>query len=130
MLLLVLDRPPPSGVKAAGVGALIGVCMLVRPTSFFWNGLSRFWDIRRPSLALSETDFDGRSEAVTIAGLAAYYVLLPLALLGLWRLRGRRELLLPILALALAASLVFTIQAGTRYRAPSSPSSSSSLART
>jgi len=91
------------------------------PKAFFWNGLSRFWDVRRPARALSETDFDGRSRAVTTVGLGAYYLLLPLALLGLWRLRHRRTLLLPVLALALAASAVFTIQAGTRYRAPIEP---------
>ena len=89
--------------------------------AFFWNGLSRFWDVRRPSLALNETDFDGRSHAATAVGLGMYYVLLPFALLGLWRLRARRELLIPVLALALAVSLVFTIQAGTRYRAPLEP---------
>lgn len=89
--------------------------------AFFWNGLSRFWDIRRPARALDETRFDGRSRAVTTAGLAAYYVLLLLALATLWRLRRRTELLIPFLALALAASVVFTIQAGTRYRAPLEP---------
>ena len=91
------------------------------PKAFFWNGLSRFWDVRRPSVALDETDFDGRSRSVTAAGLVMYYVLLPLALFALWQLRKRRELLLPIVALALAASLVFTVQAGTRYRAPLEP---------
>lgn len=99
--------------------------VLEHPTSiakaFFWNGLSRFWDVRSPTKALNETDFDGRSRAVTAAGLAAYYVLLPLALLGLWRLRRRRELVVPLLAVALGASLVFTVQAGTRYRAPLEP---------
>lgn len=89
--------------------------------AFFWNGLARFWDVRSPAKAVGETDFDGRSRAVTTAGLAVYYVLLPLALLGLWRLRRRRELLVPLLALALGASVVFTIQAGTRYRAPLEP---------
>jgi 4-amino-4-deoxy-L-arabinose transferase-like glycosyltransferase len=95
------------------------------PTSvakaFFWNGLSRFWDIRRPGNALAEVRFDGRSHDVTAAGLWLYYLLLPLALIGLWRMRSRRQIVLPILALALAASLVFTVQAGTRYRAPLEP---------
>lgn len=91
------------------------------PQAFFWNGLSRFWDIRTPARALDEVPFEGRSKVATAVGLAMYYLLLPLALLGLWRLRRRRELLVPILAVALAASLVFTIQAGTRYRAPLEP---------
>lgn len=91
------------------------------PKAFFWNGISRFWDLRRPSHALNETSFDGRSRAVTKVGLGLYYVLLPLALLGLWRLRRRLELLVPIVVLAASISVVFTVQAGTRYRAPIEP---------
>lgn len=95
------------------------------PTSiveaFFWNGLSRYWDIRRPGRAMDEVPFEGRSEAVTATGLVVYYVLLPFAIFGLWRHRARRELILPIIALALAASIVFTTASGTRYRAPLEP---------
>lgn len=89
--------------------------------AFYWNGLSRFWDIRRPGRALDEAPFEGRSRAVTGVGLAMYYVLLPLAIYGLWRLRRRRDLLVPILALALAASIVFTVASGTRYRSTIEP---------
>lgn len=91
------------------------------PQAFFWNGLSRFWDVRRPGHALAEVPFEGRNRKITLVGLVMYYVLLPLALVGLYRVRRRRELLLPVLALALAASIVFTIDAGTRYRAPLEP---------
>jgi 4-amino-4-deoxy-L-arabinose transferase-like glycosyltransferase len=95
------------------------------PTSvveaFYWNGLSRFWDVRRPAHAMDEVEFEGRSSAVTAVGLAMYYVLLPLALVALWRLRKRREILYPVLAMALAASIVFTVASGTRYRAPLEP---------
>ena len=77
--------------------------------------------MRRPARAIDEVPFEGRSEAVTTAGLAMYYVLLPLALLGLWRHRRRREILLPVLAIALAASVVFISASGTRYRAPLEP---------
>lgn len=91
------------------------------PQAFFWNGISRLWDLRRPARALDEPAFDGRSAVVTAAGLGLYYVLLPLALLALWRLRRRRTLVVPLLAMALALSVVFTIQAGTRYRAPVEP---------
>jgi 4-amino-4-deoxy-L-arabinose transferase-like glycosyltransferase len=91
------------------------------PQAFFWNGISRLWDLRRPARALDEPDFEGRSDVVTAVGLGLYYVLLPLALLALWRLRRRRELVIPLVAMALALSLVFTIQAGTRYRAPVEP---------
>lgn len=91
------------------------------PKAFFWNGVVRLWDLRRPSLALDETNFDGRSRTVTGIGLGMYYVLLPLALLGLWRARNRPQLWAPLLAGAAALALVFTIQGGTRYRAPIEP---------
>lgn len=91
------------------------------PKAFFWNGLSRLWDIRRPARALIETDFDGRSKGVTAVGLGIYYLLLPLALIGLWRVRRRPGLVVPLVAGAAALSVVFTIQAGTRYRAPVEP---------
>lgn len=95
------------------------------PTSvlgaFFWNGLSRLWDIRRRSHSLAEVPYEGRSRLVTNVGLDVYDVLLPLALFGLWRARRRRALVWGVLALALAASVVFTVDSGTRYRAPLEP---------
>jgi 4-amino-4-deoxy-L-arabinose transferase-like glycosyltransferase len=89
--------------------------------TFFWNGMSRLWDIRRRSRSLTEVRFEGRSRALTQLGLDAYDVLLPLALIGLWRARRRRLLIAAIAASALAASLVYTIASGTRYRAPLEP---------
>jgi 4-amino-4-deoxy-L-arabinose transferase-like glycosyltransferase len=89
--------------------------------AFYWNGLSRTWDIRHPGHALDEAPFEGRSRGVTLVGLLMYYALLPLALLGLWRFRSRRTLVIPVLLAALAASVVFTTAAGTRYRAPLEP---------
>lgn len=89
--------------------------------AFFWNGLTRFWDIRQPKWVRLEAGLEGRSKAVTTIGLGMYYVLLPLAIAGLWRMRRRPEILVPVLALVLAASLVFTVQGGTRYRAPLEP---------
>jgi 4-amino-4-deoxy-L-arabinose transferase-like glycosyltransferase len=89
--------------------------------AFFWNGLSRLWDIRRPSQALAETPFEGRSHTLGTIGLIAYWVMLPFALWGLWRARARTELWAPILAMVLAASVVFTVASGTRYRAPLEP---------
>jgi 4-amino-4-deoxy-L-arabinose transferase-like glycosyltransferase len=95
------------------------------PTSllgaFFWNGLSRLWDVRRRSRALNEVSFEGRSRLLTNVGLDIYDVLLPLALIGLWRARRRRALVLGVLAIALGASIVFTSDSGTRYRAPLEP---------
>jgi 4-amino-4-deoxy-L-arabinose transferase-like glycosyltransferase len=91
------------------------------PKAFFWNGLSRLWDIRHPGRALDEVPFEGRSRAISKIGLVMYYVLLPLALFGLWRARRRLELLIPVIALVAAASVVFTVDSGTRYRAPLEP---------
>lgn len=91
------------------------------PQAFFWNGLSRLWDVRSPARALDEVPFEGRSEKLTAAGLALYLPLLAGALWALWRHRARRTLVLPVLAIALAASVVFTSASGTRYRAPLEP---------
>ncbi len=95
------------------------------PTSligaFFWNGLSRLWDIRRRSRSLAEIPFEGRSRLLTEVGLYAYDVLLVLALIGVWRARRRKALVLGMLALALGASIVFTADSGTRYRATLEP---------
>lgn len=91
------------------------------PKAFFWNGLSRFWDVRRPSHILGEAAATGRSRLPTVVGIALHYVLLPLALLGLWFGRHRPAVVLPLLATALGASIVFTADATTRYRAPFEP---------
>ncbi len=89
--------------------------------AFFWNGLSRLWDIRRRSSSLFEVPYEGRSTFVSEAGLDMYDVLLPLALIGLWRARRRRALVVGVAAMALGASVVFTVAAGTRYRATIEP---------
>jgi 4-amino-4-deoxy-L-arabinose transferase-like glycosyltransferase len=91
------------------------------PAALVRNGILRFWDLRPPGQALDEVAFQGRSENVRRAGLAMYYVLLPLALIGLWRLRHRREIVLPLLAAFALAAGAFTIIAATRYRAPLEP---------
>jgi 4-amino-4-deoxy-L-arabinose transferase-like glycosyltransferase len=91
------------------------------PAAFFWNGLSRLWDIRRRSRSLTEVPFEGRSRLVSQIGLDIYDVLLPLALFGLWRARRRRGLVVGLLAIALGAAVVYTADSGTRYRAPLEP---------
>jgi hypothetical protein len=91
------------------------------PQAFFWNGLTRLWDVRRPRHILGEAATTGRSQRLTRVQMVMHYVLLPLALLGLWLARRRRALVLPLLALALAASVVYLADATTRYRAPFDP---------
>ena len=122
----MLDRPAGRRRRAAlGLqeAALdyIGEHPLSVLEAFYWNGLSRFWDVRRPTHAVAEAEPEGRTEALAVAGMALYYVLLAAALVGLWRLRHRRTLVIPMLAMALAASVVFTVASATRYRAPFEP---------
>ena len=116
----VSDAAVRSGAQQAALD-YIGEHPFSLAEAFYWNGLSRLWDVRRPARALDEVPFEGRSEAVTGAGLAMYYALLALALFALWRQRHRREVVLPVLAVALAASVVFISASGTRYRAPLEP---------
>jgi 4-amino-4-deoxy-L-arabinose transferase-like glycosyltransferase len=89
--------------------------------AFYWNGLTRLWDVRRPRHVLDEARFTGRSRTITGIGLAVYWVLLPLAVAGLWLARRRRALVVPLLLMALSASIVFSAEGGTRYRAPFEP---------
>jgi 4-amino-4-deoxy-L-arabinose transferase-like glycosyltransferase len=91
------------------------------PKAFFWNGLSRFWDIRRPSYVLDDARAQGRSATLAGISLALYWVMLPLAVYGVWRMRRAPRLFWPIVVLAAAASIVFTVDASTRYRAPLEP---------
>ena len=91
------------------------------PAAIFWNGIYRLWDLRPPALAMAEVGFEGRSPQGTAVGLGMYYVLLILALIGIWRHRTRREIWIPVLALAAGATLVFSVAAGTRYRATLEP---------
>ena len=47
--------------------------------------------------------------------------MLPFALFALWRERRRRALVLPLLTAALALSMIYMADGGTRYRAPVEP---------
>lgn len=89
------------------------------PNAFLRNGVQRLWDLRPPGQALDDTRFEGRTREVTAVGLALYYPLLLLALVGLRRLTRAQQL--TIGALVLAASVVYLGDAGTRYRAPIEP---------
>jgi 4-amino-4-deoxy-L-arabinose transferase-like glycosyltransferase len=89
--------------------------------AFFWNGLTRLWDVRRPGHVLYDAQLTGRSQSVTAVGLAMYWVLLPLSIAGLWLIRRRRAVVLPLIAMAVTASLIYTADAETRYRAPFEP---------
>jgi hypothetical protein len=89
--------------------------------AIFYNGISRFWDLRPPGQAIDEARFDSRSTKVRGLGLVIYYLVLILALAGIWRLRRRREIVLPLVAAFALVAVVFMIIGATRYRAPFEP---------
>jgi hypothetical protein len=80
--------------------------------------VGRMWDVWRPTQGVDlNVFFERRSRLATEMGLAAYYVLLPLAVVGgavLWR---RRITVLPFVAVALMATTTAAMSFGiTRYR--------------
>jgi hypothetical protein len=90
----------------------------------FWaNGVIRLYDLRPPGKALNEVPFEGRTRSVTAIGLALYYPIALLALVALWQQwrRGRRALVVAVVGMGLASAILFTTDAGTRYRAPMEP---------
>jgi SAM-dependent methyltransferase len=91
------------------------------PKALFWNGVTRFWDVRDPDEALNEVQFQGRSRTLTWIGLVIWWVMLPLGLAGLWMARRRRGLVLPLAAMFVLATFVYVGNSGTRYRAPFEP---------
>jgi MYXO-CTERM domain-containing protein len=91
------------------------------PKAFFWNGIVRTWDLRSPSDALLEVPFEGRTRSVARVAFYSYWVLGLLALAGLWFIRRRKGVVLPLAAIAFASAVVFTTDGGTRYRAPLEP---------
>ena len=91
------------------------------PKALFWNGVTRFWDVRDPSEALDEVEFQGRSRTLTWIGLGIWWVLLPLGLVGLYTARRRLGVSVPLAAMFVLATLVYVGNSGTRYRAAFEP---------
>ena len=91
------------------------------PKAILWNGVLRFWDLRDPDEALEEVPFQGRSRALTWAGLVIWWALLPLGLLALFLARRRRGLAVPLALMFAFACFVYLGNTGTRYRAPFEP---------
>jgi 4-amino-4-deoxy-L-arabinose transferase-like glycosyltransferase len=89
--------------------------------AFYWNGMVRFWDVRRPANAVDDAKAGGQSKTVAIPGLVLYWAALALALWCLWKMRRRIALVVPLLLIALAASITVIPDASTRYRAPLEP---------
>ncbi len=91
------------------------------PNAILRNGVLRFWDLRPPQQAIDEVQFQGRSTKVRGLALAIYYPLLIAAAIGMWRLRHRRKIVLPLLTAFALVAVAFMVIAGTRYRAPLEP---------
>ena len=78
--------------------------------------VGRMWGVFRP---LQTADLDGRGVNADRAGLAASYVLIPLAIGGLVMLRRRREPILPMLALGAMVTITAALFYGAvRFRVP------------
>lgn len=91
------------------------------PKAFFWNGIIRLWDLRSPDDALGVVGFSAHSRPVHLTGLIGHWLILPFVLIGLWQLRRRPRLLVPILAMLFALAVSCTVVATTRYRLPVEP---------
>jgi 4-amino-4-deoxy-L-arabinose transferase-like glycosyltransferase len=91
------------------------------PKAFFWNGLSRFWDVRSPHWMVDDVRYEGRTRLVAGIGVPLYWLMLSMAVVALFALRHRRAVVLPVLAIALAASVVHTTAGLTRYRSVLEP---------
>jgi hypothetical protein len=89
--------------------------------AFFWNGLSRTWDVRRPARGIDPARTDGRDRTIATLSYWSYWLVMPFALAGLWLSRRRLGVVVPLLLTALALSVLCTSVGGTRFRAPFEP---------
>ena len=82
--------------------------------------VGRLWGIFKPGQTTAlDWWIEGRGRAPSWIGLFAYYLLVPFAIAGVVILRRRRIPILPLVMLAVIATLAAAITFGvTRYRAP------------
>jgi 4-amino-4-deoxy-L-arabinose transferase-like glycosyltransferase len=82
--------------------------------------VGRLWGFFKPGQTTAlDWWIEGRGRAASWVGLFAYYALLPFAFYGLVTMRRRRIPILPLLAVALTATVAAAATFGvTRYRAP------------
>ena len=91
------------------------------PKAFFWNGIVRVWGLQRPERVIEPADADGRERTIATLAYIDYVLILPFAVAGFWLARRRRALVVPLLLTAVAVSVVYTSDGGTRYRQPIEP---------
>ncbi len=81
--------------------------------------IGRIWDAYEPAQMAAVDVNEGRPEGAALAGLACYYALLPVAVLGIVHLRRRRHTQWPLLVPAGILTVVAALTYGTvRFRAP------------
>jgi 4-amino-4-deoxy-L-arabinose transferase-like glycosyltransferase len=82
--------------------------------------VGRLWGLFKPGQTTAlDWWIEGRGRAPVWIGLFSYYALMPFAVFGLIVLRRRRIPILPLLSVAIIATLAAAITFGvTRYRAP------------
>jgi hypothetical protein len=93
------------------------------PKAYWHNGVVRLWDFVPPGDIREGARFGGLTPGVTVVGLAIYWITLPFAAAGLWVLwrSGGRRVVIALAAVAVTATVLYTSDAGTRYRAPLEP---------
>lgn len=81
--------------------------------------VGRVWGVYAPlQNTRLDIDVENRGRVASWLGFVAYWLLVPLAVVGLWSLRRRRVPILPFLAVALTVTLAAGATFGvTRYRA-------------
>src|SRR5262249_8622634 len=88
--------PPLTGAEVRGAlrakaTAYIKAHPASVPKAFFWNGISRLYDIRRPARAIDSGPPEGRAKGLAAAGFVAYWLMVLFALVGLFRLPRRQS---------------------------------------
>ena len=80
--------------------------------------VARLWGFYSPVEQLrADKLVEGRNFTLSLIGLFQYYALLPLSVFGLFKLKGRKMPLLPIITIPLITTLLAAISMGTtRYR--------------
>lgn len=85
--------------------------------------IGRTFDVFRPFQTADFGTREGRPRAAGIAGVAMYWLMIPLAVLGVVLLRRRRVLVWPLLApFAIVVGVVALGYGITRFRVPAEPS--------
>lgn len=80
--------------------------------------VGRIWDLWRPGQSYDFNKFwERRGDLTTLGGMAQYYVMLPLSIVGLVSMWRRRITVIPFVAIAISVTMTAAVSFGiTRYR--------------